>query len=243
MKKLALTLCLSFFLFQSYAQSITPQQLVNRAIAFHDPDGWWSKVKMEYVIEMESPKITPRTSHVVIDNIKGGFHLSVLRGGRLLEWMVDGEGNGDFKLNFTKPTTPEQADSLSLTEDRARWWRDYYTFLYGMPMKLTEEGTVIGNEVIETTFMDQEVLAVRVTFDESIGKDIWYYYFNPNTYAMVGYRFYHDEAKNDGEYIVLSDMIIEQGLRIPKDRAWYTNAEDELLGTDRLISFKVDRGW
>jgi hypothetical protein len=60
---------------------------------------------------------------------------------------------------------------------------------------------------------------------------------------MVGYRFYHDEAKNDGEYIVLADMVIEQGLRIPRNRSWFTNAEDKLLGTDYLKEFKVDKGW
>ncbi|MFY0593476.1 DUF6503 family protein [Roseivirga sp.] len=243
MKKFVISVFLTFFLFQIEAQSITPQQLVNRTIAFHDPDGWWDKVKMEMVIEMESPKMAARTSNVVIDNIKGSFHLSVLSGGQLLEWMVDGEGKCDFKTDFARPSSTEQADSLSLTDERAKRWRDYYTFLYGLPMKLTDTGTKIGDEVIETTFMEKDVLALRVTYDESVGKDIWYFYFNPNTYAMVGYRFYHDEAKNDGEYIVLDDMIIEKGLRIPKNRAWYTNAEDELLGTDILISFKVDRGW
>lgn len=242
MKKLFLSLSLYFLAISIHAQSITADQLVNRTIAFHDPDGWWDRVKMDMVIEMKTPNRPARLSNVVVDNINGGFEISVLSNDKLLEWMVDGKDSCDFKVNFVAPTVA-QADSLSLTIDRAKFLRNYYTYLYGLPMKLKDAGTRIGDEVIETTFMGKPVLALRVTYDESVGKDIWYLYFNPSTYAMVGYRFYHDEAKNDGEYIVLEDMIIEQGLRIPRNRSWFTNAEDKLLGTDYLKEFKVDKGW
>ena len=242
MKKLFLSLSLYFLAISIHAQSITADQLVNRTIAFHDPDGWWDRVKMDMVIEMKTPNRPARLSNVVVDNINGGFEISVLSNDKLLEWMVDGKDSCDFKVNFVAPTVA-QADSLSLTIDRAKFLRNYYTYLYGLPMKLKDAGTRIGDEVIETTFMGKPVLALRVTYDESVGKDIWYFYFNPSTYAMVGYRFYHDEAKNDGEYIVLENMIIEQGLRIPRNRSWFTNAEDKLLGTDYLKEFKVDKGW
>ena len=242
MKKLFLSLSIYFLAISIHAQSITADQLVNRTIAFHDPDGWWDRVKMDMVIEMKTPNRPARLSNVVVDNINGGFEISVLSNDKLLEWRVDGKDSCDFKVNFVAPTVA-QADSLSLTVDRAKFLRNYYTYLYGLPMKLKDAGTRIGDEVIETTFMGKPVLALRVTYDESVGKDIWYFYFNPSTYAMVGYRFYHDEAKNDGEYIVLEDMIIEQGLRIPRNRSWFTNAEDKLLGTDYLKEFKVDKGW
>ena len=242
MKKLFLSLSIYFLAISIHAQSITADQLVNRTIAFHDPDGWWDRVKMDMVIEMKTPNRPARLSNVVVDNINGGFEISVLSNDKLLEWRVDGKDSCDFKVNFVAPTVA-QADSLNLTVDRAKFLRNYYTYLYGLPMKLKDAGTRIGDEVIETTFMGKPVLALRVTYDESVGKDIWYFYFNPSTYAMVGYRFYHDEAKNDGEYIVLEDMIIEQGLRIPRNRSWFTNAEDKLLGTDYLKEFKVDKGW
>lgn len=243
MKKLVLTLFMMCCGFALAGQTITAEQLLNRSIAFHDPDNWWDRVKFEFVIEMQMPDRPARLSNVEIDNINGSFHLSMLRGGRLFEWMVDGKDSCDFKVDFARPVTQAEADSLDLTPFRARRWRNYYSYLYGLPMKLKDQGTRIDPEVIETTFMEQEVLALRVTYDESVGKDIWYFYFNPNTYAMIGYRFYHDEAKNDGEYIVLEDMMIQKGLRIPRHRTWYTNDEDKLLGTDFLRNMSVDRGW
>jgi len=72
-----------------------------------------------------------------------------------------------------------------------------------------------------------------------VGKDIWYFYFDKKTVALIGYRFYHDESKNDGEYITLDGEEIIQGIRIPKNRKWYYNKDDKFLGADFLISGKA----
>ena len=53
----------------------------------------------------------------------------------------------------------------------------------------------------------QAVYALRVTYDESVGKDTWYFYLDRKTCALVGHRFYHDEAVGDGEYAVLSEEV------------------------------------
>ena len=52
---------------------------------------------------------------------------------------------------------------------------------------------------------------------------------------MEVYQFFHDEAKNDGEYILLSEEIIINNIKMPKERAWYTNGKEKYLGTDILI--------
>ena len=80
------------------------------------------------------------------------------------------------------------------------------------------------------------VLSLRVTYDPEVGVDTWYLYFDPDTSALVGYRFYHDESANDGEYIVLEGEVSSGTLRLPKARTWYTHGDDRLLGTDTLTS-------
>jgi len=73
-----------------------------------------------------------------------------------------------------------------------------------------------------------------VTYDPEVGDDIWYFYFHPETYALVGYRFYHNESANDGEYILFSGELESYGIRIPQTRKWYTHKEDKYLGADTL---------
>lgn len=239
---LAFALCCLSVCFANAQESLTTSQLLDRSIAFHDPDGQWMDCRFTMVIDMAIPDRPMRSSKVTIDNEKGTFELAILRGGHMLQYMVDGQDSTEVMVDFRAPSAT-QVDSLDLTPDRARRWRDYYGYLYGLPMKLKDAGVNITEGVINTTFQNQPVLALKVTYDEQVGSDTWYFYFNPNTYAMVGYRFYHDEAKNDGEYIVLTGMSINNGVRIPKDRAWYVNADDRLLGTDYLVNMEVKRYW
>jgi hypothetical protein len=74
-----------------------------------------------------------------------------------------------------------------------------------------------------------------------VGEDIWYFYFDRRSFALIGCRFFHDESKNDGEYITFEAEIQDKatGMRLPKVRAWYFNAGDEYLATDDIISMSV----
>jgi hypothetical protein len=67
-----------------------------------------------------------------------------------------------------------------------------------------------------------------------VGTDNWYCYFDPSSYAIEAYQFFHDESKNDGEYIVLSGEEIINNVKMPKVRAWHYNKNDKYLGTDIL---------
>ncbi len=113
-------------------------------------------------------------------------------------------------------------------------YKNYYTYLYGLPMKLKDPGTIIDDKVERKVFHGKEYLVLKVTYTEDVGKDIWYFYFNPKTYAMEVYQFFHDEAENDGEYILLTEEKSINDIIMPKNRAWYTNKENKLLGTDIL---------
>ena len=43
-----------------------------------------------------------------------------------------------------------------------------------------------------------EVVQLRATYDPEVGEDIWDFFFDPETYALVGYRFFRDEAARGG---------------------------------------------
>jgi hypothetical protein len=112
--------------------------------------------------------------------------------------------------------------------------RNYYSYLWGLPMKLQDPGTQLGR-VTATKFEGRPVYDLRVTYDAGVGGDVWYFYFDQETYALVAYRFYHDEAKNDGEVIHLEGEVSALGMRLPRARTWYTHQDGRLLGTDTLV--------
>ena len=89
-------------------------------------------------------------------------------------------------------------------------------------------------KVERRTFKGKEYLVLKATYSEQVGKDTWFFYFDPKTYAMEVYQFLKNSKPNSGEYILLTGMEIVNGIKMPKTRAWYYNKDDGYLGTDTL---------
>ena len=238
---LLLVLFLSAPVLHGQEEPISGSELLNRSIAFHDPNNQWKRIKLDLILDQQMPDGSVRPSHVVIDNYKGEFELSFVKQNHLFTWKVDGKDSTESYMDYRVINDSIRTDTLGLSPARARRWRDYYTYLYGLPMKLKDEGTIIDPTVQNTTFNGKPVLALKVTYEKNVGSDTWYFYFNPGTYGLEGYRFYHDESINDGEYILIDGLEIQNGMRIPKNRTWYTNQENKWLGTDMFIEAKVKR--
>ena len=94
-------------------------------------------------------------------------------------------------------------------------------------------------ECIKQAFPDylercnKEYWVAQVDYEKEVGNDRWYFYFDPITYAMEVYQFYHEESKNDGEYILLTEEIEVNGIKMPKNRAWYYNKNHEYANYDK----------
>jgi len=215
------------------AQSLTGSQLLEKAIEYHDPQGQWLTFNHTLNVTMTTPDAPDRVSKITINLPKRFFQVIATKEVTTTEYTID-KGNCTIALNGKTNISDEELKANNLSCERANRYKNYYTYLYGLPMKLKDPGTIIHEKVERKTFKGKSYLALKVSYDKAVGSDVWYFYFNPKTYAMEVYQFYHDEAKNDGEYILLSETETIVGIRMPKIRAWYTNKENKYLGTDTL---------
>lgn len=233
MKQLTILLFTIFAISNTFSQTITGPELLEKAIQFHDPKGTWETFSGKLKVIMETPNNPNRDSDIKIDLPKQYFYVKAKSGKNTTEYTIDKE---DCAMRFNGDKNP--ADSIKkkyrLSCDRANLYKNYYTYLYGLPMKLKDPGTIIDEKVTKRKFKGKEYLVLKVTYAKEVGKDTWYFYFDPKTYAMEVYQFYHDETKNDGEYILLSEMETINAIKMPKKRAWYMNKDDKYLGTDIL---------
>ena len=234
----ALVLTLALLAGPLMADSLGSSELVEQSIAFHDPQGIWQEGVFRLRLEETRPDGPSRETTLVVDNANGRFEIATQRDGAQIDGVLDGDGC-QLRLNGSTRFSDEQKEKYRLTCERLEWLRNYYAFLWGLPMKLLDKGTLLDPDIQETTYQGETVQAVRVTYDTEVGSDVWYFYLDPKTHALAGYRFFHDEAEGDGEYITLDGQVEVAGLRLPKARAWYTNAEDRYLGTDTLVSLEV----
>jgi hypothetical protein len=218
---------------QTNAQELSGQELVKKTIAYHDPNNNWKIFKGELLIEMITPDGNKRISNVTINLPEQYFKLTSSRNNTTITHIVS-KDSASFGLNEQKSFTEEEVKKYNLTDTRAKFMKNYYSYLYGLPMKLSDAGTIINPIVERKEFMGKEYLVLKVKYEEGIGKDVWYFYFDPKTYAMEVYQFYHNEAKNDGEFILLTEEETFSGIKFPKNRAWYQNVDKKFLATDKL---------
>lgn len=220
----------------------TPGQIIEKAITHHDPNGVWDTGRIGlriYTTYSDDFAEKSGNKEVALQLLlapgHGEFRYTKHAGPDTIEIALQ-EGAGSVKVNGSSDVS--EADKARLRLAEAPLYRDYCEYLYGMPMKLRDPGTIIEPNPSSMRFNDRVVWRLKVRYDPEVGKDTWYFYFDHDTFALVGYRFYHDESKNDGEYIVFDGEIVDEvsGLRLPKVRAWYYNDGDGHLATDNIVS-------
>lgn len=237
MKFIVYTLALCFTLHLA-SQNLTGNQLLEKAISYHDPNGNWATFNAKFHVTMETPNNANRDSEIAINLPDEFFYLKMKRDTLTTEYTLS---KNDCKIALNEKTnlTEETLKANRLSCDRAKLYKNYYTYLYGLPMKLKDAGTNIHEKVERKTFKEKEYLVLKATYDEGVGNDIWYFYFNPKTYAMEVYQFFKTDKNGklkpkSGEYILLTEETTVNSIKMPKNRVWYYNKDDKYLGTDIL---------
>lgn len=223
---------------EAIAQDLpSAQELLKRSLDHHDPEGNWYSSNHTVELLSKRPKGADRYTTIMLSHADGSFGMEMTRDGLDLKTfnknseckaMVDGS------TSFTK----EQEDKYRLHCEGIVRWRHYHGYMLGLPMKLNDPGTLLDPEARKDTFFGNEVYALKVTYEAAVGEDIWYFYLDPSTYALIGTRFYHDESKNDGEYLIFEGEVEHNSIRLPKVRKWYYNNNGEFLGEDEILRFE-----
>ncbi len=198
---------------QCTSKPLTAEDILNKSLQYHDPNGNWERLK----IELQFDEIQPtdsiekiRKTKVWIDNSIGYFKLN--RGGEEIHGV--------------------KIDSCFIEKgdidcDRAKRMRNYYLYLWGLPMKLRDSGTELNQQVSDTLWQEIPAYKLQVAYE----KDKWSYFFDKENFKMIGYSFV--QQNGSGEDILLESEIEIMGMRIPKKRSWYT-LSGKFLGTDIL---------
>lgn len=196
-----------------YAESPTAETALKRTIAYHDPDGVWPTLHAMFHFDETRPDGRATQSTMELDNAR-----SFMR--------VDMGGKESYEI------TGEDCVILTGDKDEKRGLmiRNYFLYLWGLPMKLLDPGTefdpIVGSSEIDGIACD----VLRAIYE----KDTWYFHLDRQSGRMRQYEFYKDTTKAAGEIITLEGEILAGSLRIPQQRNWYKIPGNEFLGTDIL---------
>ena len=224
----------------SFSQNLKGSELLDKAIEYHDPNSNWQTFNGTLNVTMETPKNPKRESEIIINLPEESFNVTAKRDTVLSIYTI--------KKGKCIMTAADSLRIANLKEkpkrshcETASLYKNYYTYLYGLPMKLKDEGTIVNEKVEQKNFKGKDYLVLQVSYDAAVGRDVWYFYFNPKTYAMEIYQFYKTDdkgnmKKDSGEYILLTEETTINDIKLPKNRAWYYNKNDGYLGTDFLMN-------
>jgi hypothetical protein len=212
-------------------------ELLACSIAYHDPGAVWAQGSFEITDVSTKPDGTVgRRTILRIDNSHGHVGLDMHIDGHLVSAAFNGDTMSALHLDGNSHFSDGEVKRFQLTADQIRSRRNLFLYLLGLPMKLRDPGTRLDPQVTATQFANRSVNQLRVAYDQSAGSDTWYFYLDPQTCALVGHRYYHNEAAGDGEFAILSGEVIGQGLRLPRTREWHNNRGGEWFITHTVES-------
>jgi len=128
------------------------EALLSRSIEFHDPEGRWGRDTIRLVWKGTGPEGEERNAFDISMSPDGAtFEMSGRYRGSAIEYATAGESLTVAVDGSTEIDDPSR-ESLRLTRDGGMFWRDYFTYLAGLPMKLRDPGAILDPEPTSTEF-------------------------------------------------------------------------------------------
>jgi hypothetical protein len=230
--KIIAFILLSIFSTDAISQTLTGTELIERSCDYHDPNRIIQKKGIHLRLEEPRKDQEIRYTHLDINPAKGVYAISQEKGGNTVTY-IDRNGAWDIRLNGSGSYTDEQAKSYRLTEEPAELLKNYYYYLWSLPCNLIDPAAQVDEDVHTRNFNEKQLLEVTVDYPTQSDSDTWRFYFNPESYALEGYMFFSSDS--EGEYIFLDGEVKYKSLKIPSNRTWYDNHDDQFLAIDKLV--------
>jgi hypothetical protein len=230
--KIIAFILLSIFSTDAIAQKLTGKELIERSCDYHDPNRLVQKKGIHLRLEEPRNEQEIRYTNLDINPAKGVYAISQEKGGNTVSYIKRND-TWDIRLNGSGSYTDEQVKIYRLTEDRAELLKNYYYYLWSLPCNLIDPAAQVDEDVHTRNFNEKQLLEVTVDYPTQSDSDTWRFYFNPESYALEGYMFFSSDS--EGEYIFLDGEVKYKSLKIPSNRTWYDNHDDQFLATDKLV--------
>lgn len=233
-------LCWILPLCQACTTEITSSFALQQAITYHNPSTEWATFSDTLYMEAERPNGRKQHTAVYLDVARNICFIKDSTFQSVTTYKQIGNSCEIIHNGIViKPqcsndhTTPTCASFQQL--------KDYYAFLYGLPMRLTADGVALTDTIqrIRANNIDYIVIEARCQADRN--NAIWWFYLHPTTYRMERYQFFKTDTAGAlqasiGQYLRLSGEYFVGGMNIPQQKEWYSTDNDSLLGIDKLFA-------
>ncbi len=146
-----------------------------------------------------------------------------------MTWKV---GEDDFIIVNNGVEAKKYKNGAELTDEKSQKeaWNSSFgsNYVIAMPYKLTDTGTILTYEGIDTTTIGRPVHALKVEYEEGAGSSggmhVWWYYFDKETYDLAGNFLDYGNGYSLTTYETFTKV---DGIRLHKKRYSYASNEDK----------------
>jgi len=144
-----------------------------------------------------------------------------------MTWIMD---SSNFLIINNGEEAKKYKEGVELNDQKSKneaWNSSFGShYVIAMPYKLTDPGVRLTYEGIEEKVLDKPAHAVKVEYAENAGSTggmhLWYYYFDKETYDLVGNYLDYGEGHSLTTYEVFEDV---EGMRFHNKRYSYSSNE------------------
>mgnify|MGYP001601897300 CR=1 FL=1 len=219
------------------SQNLSASQIIEEACDYHDFNNALMTGKYRWHILEKRPGQGDNYCILIFDPANEYYQIKKIYDNESFEYIIEAD-NYKIKFNGSTSYSDEIAAKYQLTRKRAYLLRDYYYYLWYMPVKLKDKGTEIDPSASKTVFNGMECYLIDVSYPLEDDAEIWQFYFDTKQYYLTGYAFQKAYHSSVAEYILLDEEVVHESLRIPKIRKWYDSSDDQYLGEDILLSLE-----
>jgi len=196
----------------------TAQDIVNASITFHDPENKWKSLNAEFVFQskFEFNDSVPEELHININVQNNNFRYT----------------NLDRKVDISYSQDSCIVNQGNTNCNSYAWTKNFYTYIWGLPMKLNDPGTTINPNFTLDTIQQIPVYNVSVPYHD----ENYQFYFHQKTYELKFFQFIKNNETGHGEFITLSEIYEHNGIKFPKHKRWEQLSSRELIGTNEVLS-------
>lgn len=115
----------------------------------------WKKRSINFTLRETRRNTVDRVTKIKLNNKNNTFKLVQNRDGHQIKYVISRKSIKIF-LDGKMPTDTSLIRQFRLHEERVKTVQDYYTYLYGLPMKTLDKGTIISEEFTDFEFANQK---------------------------------------------------------------------------------------
>jgi len=190
--------------------------IINRSIFFHDVKNNWKTFDQQLKFE---------SRFSFNDSIPEELHLSFKTAHNYFRYInIDRNINLEYLADSCiSNTSAEYCSNYS-------WTSKFYSYFWGLPMKLQDPETKIQPNFKPTIFNGFKTWEIQVNYE---AENFWFF-FDQVDYQLRGFKFLKNDSSEKGEIIILRDLMKVDGILLPKHRTWL-HKDSSLIGTNELL--------